>query len=106
MGRERRFESKSIIVTGAGMGIGRGAACAFADEGGSVIVADISQDAADETVREITSAGGRAITVRCDVSKSADVRAMVSVGVRAFGGVDVVFNNAGINLYGTVDEMS
>jgi NAD(P)-dependent dehydrogenase (short-subunit alcohol dehydrogenase family) len=106
MGRDRRFEGKSIIVTGAGMGIGRGAACAFADEGGSVIVADISQDAADETVREITSAGGRAVTARCDVSRSADVQAMIATGVRAFGGIDVVFNNAGINLYGTVEEMS
>ncbi len=106
VGSGRRFEGRSIVVTGAGMGIGRGAACAFADEGGSVIVADISGEAADETVREITSAGGRAVTARCDVSKSTDVQAMVATGVRAFGGIDVVFNNAGINLYGTVDEMS
>ena len=105
MDRSCRFEGKSVIVTGAGMGIGRGTAVAFAREGGCVIVADISGDAADDTVREITSQGGKAISVTCDVSKSADVQRMVAAGVKAFGGIDVVFNNAGINLFGRVDEM-
>src|SRR5215216_6834063 len=69
MDRNCRFDEKSIIVTGAGMGIGQGAAIAFAREGGCVIAADISAAAADQTVREITSAGGRAISVQCDVSR-------------------------------------
>lgn len=106
MDRSSRFAGKSVIVTGAGMGIGRGAAVAFAREGGCVIAADIDPAAADDTVREITSAGGRAIAVRCDVSKSSDVQKMVADSVRGFGGIDVVFNNAGINLFGTVDEMT
>ena len=106
MDRSSRFVGKSVIVTGAGMGIGRGAAVAFAREGGCVIAADIDAAAADETVRMITSAGGRAIAVRCDVAKSSDVQKMVADGVRGFGGIDIVFNNAGINLFGTVDEMT
>ena len=106
MDRSSRFGGKSVIVTGAGMGIGRGAAIAFAREGGGVVAADIDPAAADDTVREITSAGGRAIAVRCDVSKSSDVQKMVADGVRGFGGIDIVFNNAGINLFGRVDEMS
>jgi NAD(P)-dependent dehydrogenase (short-subunit alcohol dehydrogenase family) len=105
MDRNCRFDEKSIIVTGAGMGIGQGAAIAFAREGGCVIAADISAAAADQTVREITSAGGRAISVQCDVSRSDQVQAMVAAGVRAFGGIDVVFNNAGVNLFGTVVDM-
>jgi NAD(P)-dependent dehydrogenase (short-subunit alcohol dehydrogenase family) len=68
MDRSCRFDGKSVIVTGAGMGIGRGTAVAFAREGGCVIVADISGDAADDTVREITSQGGKAISVTCAVS--------------------------------------
>jgi NAD(P)-dependent dehydrogenase (short-subunit alcohol dehydrogenase family) len=105
MDRNCRFEGKSVVVTGAGMGIGQGAAVAFAREGGNVIAADISAEAADQTAREITSAAGKAISVRCDVSKAGDVRAMIAAGVRAFGGIDVVFNNAGINLFGTVVDM-
>jgi NAD(P)-dependent dehydrogenase (short-subunit alcohol dehydrogenase family) len=70
MDRNCRFEGKSVVVTGAGMGIGQGAAVAFAREGGNVIAADISAEAADQTAREITSAAGKAISVRCDVSKA------------------------------------
>ena len=106
MDRSCRFDGKSVIVTGAGMGIGKGAAIAFAREGGCAIVADISASAADNTVREITSQGGKAISVMCDVTKADDVQRMVAAGVKAFGGIDVVFNNAGINLFGRVDEMS
>ena len=68
MDRSCRFDGKSVIVTGAGMGIGRGTAVAFAREGGCVIVADISGDAADDAVREITSQGGKAThTVQGDL---------------------------------------
>ena len=72
MDRSCRFDGKSVIVTGAGMGIGKGTAVAFAREGGCVIVADISAKSADNTVREITSQGGKAISVTCDVADSDD----------------------------------
>ena len=100
-----RFKNKAVIVTGAGKGIGRASAVAFAREGGSVAVADISETDGKETVRQITEAGGRAINVKCDVSKSDDVQRLVRETVSAFGGVDVLHNNAGVVKYGTVDIM-
>ena len=68
-----RFKHKAIIVTGAGNGMGRASALAFAREGGSVAVADLSEADGQATVRQIVDAGGQAIFVRCDVAKSADV---------------------------------
>ena len=97
-----RFKNKVAIVTGAGKGIGRAGALAFAREGASVAVADISEADGQETVRQITDAGGKAIFVKTDVSKVADVQRLVQETVRAFGGVDVLYNNAGIVIYGTV----
>jgi NAD(P)-dependent dehydrogenase (short-subunit alcohol dehydrogenase family) len=101
-----RFAGKSVIVTGSGMGIGKACASAFAREGGSVAVADKSLKDAEQTVAAITASGGRAIAVACDVSKTADVQRMVKETVSAFGGVDVLHNNAGVVRYGTVVDMS
>jgi len=101
-----RFREKVIIVTGAGKGIGRAGAMAFAREGGSVAVADISEPDGQETVEQITKAGGRAIFVHCDVSKSEDVQRLVTETAEAFGGIDVLYNNAGVVRYGTVVDMS
>jgi NAD(P)-dependent dehydrogenase (short-subunit alcohol dehydrogenase family) len=104
--RNRRFVGKSIVITGAGMGIGRAAALGFAREGGSVAIGDISEADAAETVRQIEAEGGRAIAVRCDVRDAAQVRNLIEQAVAAFGGVDVLYNNAGVVRYGTVDELS
>src|SRR5215510_15676368 len=101
----QRFANKAIIVTGAGNGMGRASALAFAREGGGVAVADTSEPDGQATVRQITDAGGRAIFVRCDVSRSADVQRLVAETVDAFGGVDVLHNNAGVVKYGTVVDM-
>jgi NAD(P)-dependent dehydrogenase (short-subunit alcohol dehydrogenase family) len=87
-----RYKNKAIIVTGAGNGMGRASALAFAREGGGVAVADINAVEGQAMVRQIADAGGQAIFVRCDVSRSADVQRLVAETVDAFGGVDVLHN--------------
>jgi NAD(P)-dependent dehydrogenase (short-subunit alcohol dehydrogenase family) len=90
------FAGKVAFVTGAGSGIGRAAALAFAREGASVVVADVSEQGNKETARMIKDLGGKALPVRCDVSQSEEVKAALNQAVAAFGRVDAAFNNAGI----------
>jgi NAD(P)-dependent dehydrogenase (short-subunit alcohol dehydrogenase family) len=91
-----RFENKSIIVTGAGSGIGRAAALLFADEWGRVIVADRTEGA-DETARLIAQAGGTAKAIRIDAGLEEDVIRTIALACDSFGGLDVMFANAGIS---------
>lgn len=91
-----RLKDKRAIVTGAAGGIGRATALAFAAEGARVAVVDIQGDAAEQVAEEIRQAGGEAVAVAADVSAEADVRRVVETTVEELGGVDVVFNNAGI----------
>jgi len=91
-----RFENKSIIVTGAGSGIGRAAALLFAAEGGHVIVADRTEGA-DETAHLIAQAGGTAKAIRIDAGIEDDVIRAVTLACDSFGGLDVMFANAGIS---------
>src|SRR5258705_12417400 len=84
------------LVTGAASGIGRAAALAFAREGARVVVSDVAAEGGDETVRLIKAAGGEAGFVRADISREADVTAMVGETVRRFGRLDCAFNNAGV----------
>jgi len=100
-----RFDGKIAVVTGAGGGIGRATAEGFAADGGSVAVVDIRQELLDTVVPAIVAAGGRAIGIRADVSQPDDARRIASETVAAFGGIDVLVNNAAIELYGTVEEM-
>jgi len=90
------FQGKSVLVTGAGSGIGRATAMAFGAAHAKVAVADIQLEAAEETAANIRAAGGEAIALRCDVTKSAEVAAMVAAIVETYGRLDVAFNNAGI----------
>lgn len=89
-------EGKVALVTGAGSGIGRGSAMAFAQEGARVVVADIVVEGGQETVKMIKDAGGDAAFVKCDVSKAADVEAAVKFAVDTYGKLDCAHNNAGI----------
>ncbi|MBR0551434.1 SDR family NAD(P)-dependent oxidoreductase [Stakelama marina] len=91
-----RFEGKSIIVTGAGSGIGRAAAKLFAAEGGRVICADKTEGAA-ETADIVTAAGGKAVATQIDAGVESDVERTVALAVEKFGGIDIMFANAGIS---------
>src|SRR3954468_17386421 len=92
----RQFSGKVAFVTGAASEIGRAAALAFAREGAGVVAADVSDQGNQETARLIQTQGGRALAVRCDVTKAADVKAALDQTVEAFGRLDFAFNNAGI----------
>src|SRR5436853_1043576 len=96
MSEKKGFAGKVAFVTGAANGIGRAAALAFAREKASVVAADVSEQGNQETVRLIEEQGGRALAVRCDVSRAADVKAALAKTVEAFGRLDFAFNNAGI----------
>src|SRR3954468_951274 len=92
----RQFSGKVAFVTGAASGIGRAAALAFAREGAAVVAADVSEQANRETARLIEEQGGRALAVRCDVTKAEEVKAALAKTVETFGRLAFAFNNAGI----------
>jgi NAD(P)-dependent dehydrogenase (short-subunit alcohol dehydrogenase family) len=91
-----RLTGKVILVTGAGSGMGRVAAHAFTREGAQVVANDYAADALDETVSAVRDAGGEIIGVPGNVAAADDVRRAVAEGVRAFGRLNVLYNNAGI----------
>jgi NAD(P)-dependent dehydrogenase (short-subunit alcohol dehydrogenase family) len=91
-----RFNDKVAFVTGATSGIGRATALALAREGASVVVADVATKGNEETARLIEQQGGEALAVTCDVTRSQDILAALHAGVERFGGLDIAFNNAGI----------
>jgi NAD(P)-dependent dehydrogenase (short-subunit alcohol dehydrogenase family) len=90
------YTGKVAFVTGAGSGIGRAAALAFAREGASVVAADVSEQGSQATARVIEEAGGRALAVTCDVTHAEDVKRALDRTIETFGRLDVAFNNAGV----------
>jgi NAD(P)-dependent dehydrogenase (short-subunit alcohol dehydrogenase family) len=89
------FIGKVAFVTGAGSGIGRATALAFAHEGANVVVADISEQNIQEMARLIEELGGRVLAVTCDVTRTEDVKAALDKTIETFGRLDFAFNNAG-----------
>ena len=96
METQRRFNGKVVFITGAGSGLGRGVAIAFAKEGAIVVVTDLSEKANLETASMIEEDGGKALAIKVDVTKSEDIRNALTKTIEAFGKLDIAFNNAGI----------
>ena len=92
-----RVQDKVVIVTGGAGGIGSAACRAIAAEGGKIVVADLDATAAESVAAEITADGGIATSVGVDVTDRSQVQAMVRTAVEAFGALNVIFNNAGMN---------
>ena len=90
------FEGKTVLVTGAGSGIGRATALVFAREGARVACSDIDAESGEQTVRMIEDVGGQASFFYADVAVSADVEALVGAVVERYGRLDIAYNNAGI----------
>lgn len=101
-----RLAGKIAIVTGAGSGIGHEAAKLFAQEGATVVVADRDVAAAERVAAEIAGAGGKAAPYKVDVSKEAEVKALVDKAVADHGRLDILVNNAGFGFAGTVVNTS
>ena len=96
--KPKRFENQSVLVTGAGSGIGRAAAIAFASEGARLTLCDVNEAGGQEPMRTARDGGAQAQFIRVDVSRGADCAAMVEAAVSQYGRLDVAFNNAGINI--------
>jgi NAD(P)-dependent dehydrogenase (short-subunit alcohol dehydrogenase family) len=92
-----RLKDKVALITGAGSGIGRETALLFAQEGASIVVADVNDAGGQETVEMVQAQGGQAIYVHADVSKAAACEKMVRTAEETFGKLNVLFNNAGIS---------
>jgi len=92
----KQFEGKVAVVTGSASGIGRASALAFASNGAKTVVADVSIEGGEETVRMIKATGGDAFFVRADVSKAAAVEMLIHKVVETYGRLDYAHNNAGI----------
>jgi NAD(P)-dependent dehydrogenase (short-subunit alcohol dehydrogenase family) len=93
-----RLQNKVAVITGGGSGIGYHTSLLFAQEGASVVVADVNDDGGNQTVSEIKAAGGQAVYVRADVSKAVECEAMIAAAEREFGKLNILFNNAGVML--------
>jgi len=99
-----RLDGQSVLITGAGMGIGRACAHALGEAGANVAVIDLNGDRAEQVREELHDKDVKAIAVQADVSDEAQIRRFVANTVSAFGGLDIAVNNAGINLNGAAED--
>ena len=100
------LKHKVAVITGGASGIGLATAKALAREGARLVLADIEQGALDRAVAEMKAAGAQAISVRCDVGERASVQALADEAWRHYGAVHIVFNNAGVAVFGPTQDMS
>ena len=101
-----RFKTKTVVITGAGSGFGRGLALDFARLGWKVAASDIDMTRAEETVRLVNNAGGQGLAIKCDVTNHQDVQNMSVTVLKVWGGVDIIINNAGVPVVGIMEEVS
>lgn len=102
-----RLEGKVCIITGTGGSMGRAAAFMFARQGAKVVGCDIHPESAESTVAEVKAAGGEMVSLsHCDLTNTAQCKALVDLAVSSFGQVDVLFNNAAMAYFGWVDQIS
>ncbi|HEX5099335.1 MAG TPA: SDR family oxidoreductase [Polyangiaceae bacterium] len=102
----RPLNEQVMVITGASSGIGLATALAAADAGANVVIAARSADVLSRIVRELGAKGKRAVAVECDVSDAAAVEHVAEVAIREYGRIDTWVNNAGVSIYGRLDEVS
>ncbi len=102
-----QLHDKVAFITGAGSGIGKASALLFAQEGAKVVCISRTLEEVQETVDHITETGGQAIAVDADIAKADDIKRAIDQTIKAFGGIDIVFANAGINgVWAPIEEIS
>jgi NAD(P)-dependent dehydrogenase (short-subunit alcohol dehydrogenase family) len=103
---ERRFKGKGVIITGGASGIGMATAERFLEEGAKVAILDVSEKNGEAALKELKKKGFTPLVLTGDVAKSSDVKKMVSTAKARLGRIDVLFNNAGILVEGTVEDVT
>ena len=106
MAQHKPLDQQVVVVTGASSGIGLCTALSAAEQGARVVLAARSLDVLQEAVATITGAGGQALAAQCDVSRREEVDAVARLAHQRFGGIDTWVNNAGVSIYGRLEEVS
>jgi NAD(P)-dependent dehydrogenase (short-subunit alcohol dehydrogenase family) len=102
----KRFPGKRVLITGGGSGLGQALAMEFAGMGWSVAIAEINDERARETARMVAAAGGKALTLHCDVTRPEDLEKSIGAVRKEWGGLDIMVNNAGVSAGGYMEKIS